>query len=130
MYAGAMRLDGPTLQNLEILSTPEGGTEGSLLARLDSCVYPGTCPISSCSSCRQAALSSIQLFLLRGEILARSCKELRSCSYAGGHRLLRKWLCRPLRHIPDINDRLDAVGQILDRPSAAGVLRKALSKQV
>ena len=41
MYTGAMRLDGPTLGNLEILSTPEGSAEGSLLARLDSCVYPG-----------------------------------------------------------------------------------------
>ena len=44
-YAGAMRLDGPTLGNLEVLATPEGGPEGSLLARLDTCVYPGQPPL-------------------------------------------------------------------------------------
>lgn len=26
-----------------------------------------------------------------------------------GKRLLKRWLCHPLRHIADINDRLDAV---------------------
>ena len=41
MYAGAMRLDGPTLGNLEVLATPEGHPQGSLLARIDTCVYPG-----------------------------------------------------------------------------------------
>jgi len=40
-YAGALRLDGPTLANLELLETSGGGAEGSLMACLDTCVSPG-----------------------------------------------------------------------------------------
>ena len=35
---------------------------------------------------------------------------------AGGRRLLRRWLCRPLTHIPDIDARLDAVAELTARP--------------
>ncbi len=45
---------------------------------------------------------------------------------AGGSRLLRQWLCRPLRNIPDINDRLDAVGEIASRGALIGPLRRLL----
>lgn len=41
-YAGALCLDGPTLTNLELLETSIGGTQGSLLACLDTCATPGT----------------------------------------------------------------------------------------
>lgn len=42
LYAAALRLDGPTLGNLELLENQENGEcTGSLLARLDSCVSPG-----------------------------------------------------------------------------------------
>ena len=44
MYAGALRLDGPTLANLALLQDEEGGKEGSLLARIDNCVSPGAWP--------------------------------------------------------------------------------------
>ena len=36
-----LRLDGPTVTNLELLSGPDGGREGSLFGKLDSCVTPG-----------------------------------------------------------------------------------------
>ena len=39
--AGALRLDGPTLSNLDLLESSSGGREGSLLAALDSCVSAG-----------------------------------------------------------------------------------------
>ena len=44
----------------------------------------------------------------------------------GGSRLLRQWLCRPLRNISDINDRLDAVEEISGRGALIGPLRHLL----
>ena len=49
MYAGALRMDGPSLGNLELLLGADGGPEGSLLARIDTCASPGM-PVS-CASC-------------------------------------------------------------------------------
>ena len=46
--------------------------------------------------------------------------------YAGGSRLLRQWLCRPLRSIKDINDRLDAADEILQRGVLVWPLRRLL----
>ena len=46
--------------------------------------------------------------------------------YAGGSRLLRQWLCRPLRSTKDINDRLDAVDEISKRGGLVGPLRRLL----
>ena len=44
VFSAALKLDGPTLTNLELLESSLGGPVGSLLARLDSCVTPGaTC---------------------------------------------------------------------------------------
>lgn len=34
---------------------------------------------------------------------------------AGGRRLLRHWLCRPLQSIPTINARLDAVAFLIEQ---------------
>ena len=41
MYAGALRMDGPSLGNLELLAGSDGTPEGSLLARIDTCASPG-----------------------------------------------------------------------------------------
>ena len=46
--------------------------------------------------------------------------------HAGGKRLLRAWLCRPLRSIPAINARLDAVQELSDRPDLIAEFREAL----
>ena len=47
-------------------------------------------------------------------------------SSAGGKRLLRQWLCRPLRSTPAINDRLDAVEEIASRPGLIAPFRRLL----
>lgn len=39
---------------------------------------------------------------------------------------MRQWLCRPLRHIPDINNRLDAVDEICNRGGLIAPLRRLL----
>lgn len=46
--------------------------------------------------------------------------------FAGGRRLLRQWLCRPLRNPADINDRLDAVDEISSNPGLIAPLRRTL----
>ncbi|KAK9846574.1 hypothetical protein WJX81_006840 [Elliptochloris bilobata] len=83
-YAGALRLDGPTLANLELLENSCGTAEGSLMACLDTCASPG------------------------------------------GRRLLRRWLCRPLRDLGGIAARQDAVAELAKRPGLAGPLRAGL----
>lgn len=60
-YAGALCLDGPTLTNLELLENTTGGTEGSLLARLDTCASPGialTFCVHKLSHCHLAGLGA------------------------------------------------------------------------
>lgn len=41
LYAAALRLDGPTLANLELLENNMGESAGSLLSRLDTCACAG-----------------------------------------------------------------------------------------
>ena len=45
---------------------------------------------------------------------------------AGGSRLFRQWLCRPLHTIKDINNRLDAVNEISKQVALVGSLRRLL----
>ncbi|XP_068597321.1 DNA mismatch repair protein Msh6 [Brachionichthys hirsutus] len=66
-----MVLDGVTLANLEIFQSGTGGTEGTLLERLDTCSTPF------------------------------------------GKRLLKQWLCAPLCNPTSIEDRLDAVDDLM-----------------
>ena len=47
-------------------------------------------------------------------------------SPTGGRRLLRRWMCRPLRSIPDIEARLDAVEALCSRPGLSGSLRTGM----
>lgn len=46
--------------------------------------------------------------------------------YAGGRRLLRQWMCRPLRDVNAINARLDAVQELIERPELVVPLRSSL----
>ena len=45
---------------------------------------------------------------------------------AGGHRLLRRWLCRPLCSIPAIEARLDAAEQLASQPGLGGSIRSTM----
>ena len=44
----------------------------------------------------------------------------------GGRRLVRQWICRPLRDVAAINGRLDAVQELTERPELVVPLRSAL----
>eukprot|EP00958_Prasinococcus_capsulatus_P028491 scaffold6844_cov357-Prasinococcus_capsulatus_cf.AAC.3 len=75
VFTGSLRLDGPTLFNLELIENNiDGGEKGSLLSYVDRTVTPY------------------------------------------GKRLLRRWLCHPLRNAAMINARLDAVEELLGNP--------------
>ena len=41
MYEGALRMDGATLINLDLVETSDGGIKGSLLSCLDTCASAG-----------------------------------------------------------------------------------------
>lgn len=41
LFEAALRLDGPTLQNLDLLETEDGQSKGSLMAMLDTCTSAG-----------------------------------------------------------------------------------------
>ena len=47
LFEAALRLDGPTLQNLDLLEAEDGQVKGSLMAMLDTCTSAGTqsCPV-------------------------------------------------------------------------------------
>ncbi|NWV62437.1 MSH6 protein, partial [Malurus elegans] len=82
-----MVLDGVTLMNLEVLQNgTNGGTEGTLLERIDSCCTPF------------------------------------------GKRLLKQWLCAPLCNPKSINDRLDAVEDLLAVPDKMSEVTEHLKK--
>lgn len=72
LYEGALRMDGPTLQNLDLLETREGSLQGSLLSYLDSCASAGavircisgkhqrrkTGPFLACRACKLVSSES------------------------------------------------------------------------
>ncbi|KAL2612521.1 hypothetical protein R1flu_024213 [Riccia fluitans] len=87
VFKGSLRLDGQTVSNLELLENRDnGGTAGTLLSYLDSCVT------------------------------------------RFGKRLLRRWICHPLRNVGDIQYRLDAVEELNSCPEIACFLRAGLGK--
>ena len=48
----------------------------------------------------------------------------------GGRRLVRQWICRPLRDVAAINGRLDAVQELIKRPELVVPLRSALEGEL
>ncbi|KAK5853861.1 hypothetical protein PBY51_014982 [Eleginops maclovinus] len=81
-----MVLDGVTLANLEIFQNGLGGTEGTLLERLDTCSTPF------------------------------------------GKRLMKQWLCAPLCNPSSIQDRLDAVEELMAAQAQATEVSDLLKK--
>lgn len=46
LFEAALRLDGPSLQNLDLLETQEGESKGSLMSVVDTCASAGSKLIS------------------------------------------------------------------------------------
>ncbi|XP_071726754.1 DNA mismatch repair protein MSH7 [Rutidosis leptorrhynchoides] len=87
VYKGCLRMDGPTMANLEIFSNNvDGGTSGTLYKYLDNCLTPS------------------------------------------GKRLLRKWLCHPLKDVEEINRRLNVVEEFKGRIDIMTLIAQYLRK--
>ncbi|KAM8859492.1 DNA mismatch repair protein Msh6 isoform 2-T2 [Spinachia spinachia] len=85
-FAKRLVLDGVTLANLEIFQNGTGGTEGTLLERLDTCSTPF------------------------------------------GKRLLKQWLCAPLCNPTSIEDRQEAVEELMGAAAQASEVSELLKK--
>ncbi|XP_027358489.1 DNA mismatch repair protein MSH7 isoform X2 [Abrus precatorius] len=87
VYSGCLKMDGPTLINLEIFGNNEdGGKSGSLYNYLDNCVT------------------------------------------SSGKRLLRNWICCPLKDAEGINNRLDVVDDLVSYPEIVSHIAQHLRK--
>ncbi|KAH9330915.1 hypothetical protein KI387_003023, partial [Taxus chinensis] len=55
-------------------------------------------------------------------------KHLDHCATSFGKRLLRRWICHPLRSVRKINYRLEVVEELIARPEIVGCLSERLRK--
>ncbi|XP_020582500.1 DNA mismatch repair protein MSH7 isoform X2 [Phalaenopsis equestris] len=55
-------------------------------------------------------------------------KHLDHCRTTSGKRLLRRWICHPLKQIDDINDRLNVVEGLINNPEVIAVISQYLCK--
>lgn len=122
-------LDGITLRNLEVFKNSNGGTEGTLMDRLDRCstrfgkrcIYsPFVCAFTHCvwRSTSHSSSSSIVLIgkLDEDRVFQSCCVYERQNTYSLFYRLLRRWLCAPLCRLGSINARLQAVTDLRNNP--------------
>ncbi|KAK7271285.1 hypothetical protein RJT34_27060 [Clitoria ternatea] len=87
VYRSFLKMDGPTMINLEIFGNNEdGGKAGSLYNYLDNCVT------------------------------------------SSGKRLLRNWICCPLKDAEEINNRLDVVDNLMAHPEIVSHTAQHLRK--
>lgn len=55
-------------------------------------------------------------------------KHLDYCRTTSGKRLLRRWICHPLKEIDDINDRLNVVEGLINNPEVISIMSQYLCK--
>lgn len=107
-------MDGQTLINLEIFSnTADGGPSGKCSLSL------GLTRILR--FVRFIVLISI---MVSGTLYA----YLDNCVTSSGKRLLRKWICHPLKSVEAINNRLNVVEDLLDHPEMVPLIAQYLRK--
>lgn len=126
VYKTCLRMDGQTLVNLEIFSNNFNG--GSSGRSIDSTFF--SLAIFFCSwtvvfkQKNRSKIILLNLYLVAGTLY----KHLNHCVTASGKRLLRRWICHPLKDIDAINKRLDVVEGFIQHcglgPTTLGYLRK------
>uniref|UniRef100_A0A1D1YCK8 DNA mismatch repair protein Msh6-2 n=1 Tax=Anthurium amnicola TaxID=1678845 RepID=A0A1D1YCK8_9ARAE len=55
-------------------------------------------------------------------------KHLDHCMNSSGKRLLRKWICHPLKNIEEINDRLNVVEGLIKNPGLVSIISEYLRR--
>lgn len=110
-------MDGPTYVNLEIFgNSDDGGKSGKCLFYLSTCIIlTFLFKISVWKS----------LFCLS---LGTLYKYLDNCVTSSGKRLLRNWICCPLKDAEGINNRLDVVDNLITCPEIVSHIAQHLRK--
>ncbi|KAJ1676782.1 DNA mismatch repair protein msh6, partial [Spiromyces aspiralis] len=101
--ATSLVLDGPTMSNLDLFTissdTLSGGSASFAAHNPSAGVQEGT------------------LFALINHAITPF-----------GKRLLRRWMCHPLRHVDAINERLDVVDTLIANPELSGRIQEGLHR--
>lgn len=100
-------MDGQTLGNLEIFNNNSDGSQSGKYNRFWS--NQSSILILRCSSGNYIFLSCV---------LGTLYMYLDNCVTSPGKRLLRKWICHPLKDIGKINHRLDVVDRLVENSDA------------
>ncbi|KAF9614084.1 hypothetical protein IFM89_015083 [Coptis chinensis] len=66
--------------------------------------------------------------LVNLEIFGTLYKYLDNCLTASGKRLLRSWICHPLKDVGEINDRLNVVKGLIEHPEISLILAQYLPR--
>lgn len=70
----------------------------------------------------------LSLLCLCSVISGTLYKHLDHCITSSGKRLLRRWICHPLKDINEINDRLNVVEGLIKQQGVMSVMREYLCK--
>ncbi|KJE89320.1 mismatch repair protein Msh6 [Capsaspora owczarzaki ATCC 30864] len=131
-HGSCLLLDGQTLQNLDVLfasSNTLGGGGGASGGSAHDAGSQDSSAGSSSSSSKGGKKQANSGASLTGVSSDGSLHALLNrCVSPFGKRLFRRWLCHPLRHIPEINDRYDAVEDLLRLSNLTGNLTTTLRK--
>lgn len=122
VYSGCLRMDGQTLVNLEIFSNnADGGTSGESLLFI---FLENTYVHLSILYCKFGNAHMLCLTWVPGTLY----KYLDNCVTSSGRRLLRNWICHPLKDVPEINNRLNVVEALMVTTEAMSLIAQCLRK--
>ncbi|MQL89491.1 hypothetical protein Taro_022064, partial [Colocasia esculenta] len=84
----------------------------------------------SCLRMDGQTLVNLEIFSnnIDGGLSGTLYKHLDHCLTSSGRRLLRKWICHPLRNIEEINDRLNVVEGLIKSPGLSSIISEYLRR--
>ncbi|KAK8914031.1 DNA mismatch repair protein MSH7 [Platanthera zijinensis] len=76
------------------------------------------------------ALVNLEIFWnnFDGGLSGTLYKHLDRCQTTSGKRLLRRWICHPLKELDDINDRLNVVEGLINNPEVVSIMSHYMCK--
>lgn len=128
VYQTCLRMDGQTLVNLEIFGNSfDGGSSGKSAPSAYVMLYLFV--VACCDSYVIYPNIDIQInFVYLYFVLGTLYKHLNHCITASGKRLLRRWICHPLKDVDAINKRLDIVEGFIQHCGVGSITLEHLRK--
>ena len=126
-------MDGQTLVNLEIFSNNVDGSLSGKRAHLFpsfACInffFPSVANVF-CLGANFQYFLLLSLWNLCFIISGTLYKHLDHCITSSGKRLLRRWICHPLKDINEINDRLNAVEGLIKQSGVVSIIAEYLRR--